>query len=269
MTGHERLNFARDLAQNGKNEEALKEYEWLWLNLLKQDPAMVGVRGSFMASDMTRLAEEYAPAKARFAELRDELEVKLKGKDKSWDDLGDWIVLNEIIDDQERTLAWIDRIKGDADAAATLNRFGFRLKPLLVEHGRFMDLGLIIRDPVREVSDSARMLKLHMEMQPNLKDIPPEFQKELREMPKKRFRDDVGLVYAAMLVSKREADAARVAAAGVKADDTGMMRSALVEWAIKAKVVGSDQQKLLDEAEEKGEDVKELRRQLNRLSGES
>ena len=120
LGAHERLGLARDLLHGGKHAEALKEYEWLWFNILKLDPAMVGVRVSFMAGEMRRLAEAHEPARARFGGVRDEVEARLKGERKSWDDLGDWIVLNEVTGDEDRTLAWIDRIKVDPDSGPTL-----------------------------------------------------------------------------------------------------------------------------------------------------
>lgn len=266
LGARERLDLARELLHGGKHAEALVEYEWLWFNILKLDPAMVGVRVSFMAGEMQRLAEEHEPARARFGAMRDEIEARLKGERKSWDDLGDWIVLNEVTGDEDRTLAWIDRIKVDPTAAPTLRRFSFRIKNLLVSHERYADLALIIDRPLKDVQDAARMMKMQAGMQPQVEGLPPEVAKQVREMPVRMFRESVGPVYAGMLAAGRHEEAAQVATEALKHDDTGPGRTSLVSWAIRAKCARPEVLRLLDDAAERGEDVSGLRRQLDALN---
>ena len=66
-----RRNLARKLSQSGLAAEAAAEYLWLWDNMLKHQPSMSGVRVSFMAGEMTRLASGHEVAKAEFTKLRD------------------------------------------------------------------------------------------------------------------------------------------------------------------------------------------------------
>src|SRR4051812_12591822 len=44
----ERMNAARALASAGKLDEATDAYVWLWEHMLEHEPAMLGVRASFM-----------------------------------------------------------------------------------------------------------------------------------------------------------------------------------------------------------------------------
>lgn len=92
-----RLDRARELMRNDSYDEATEEFVWLWENMLEHNQGMRGVRVSFMASNMSNLAKRSPKAKAAFERLRDKTEDRLEGGDvrKSWDDLRDWLVLNE------------------------------------------------------------------------------------------------------------------------------------------------------------------------------
>lgn len=66
-----RMELAKALVLKGEYAKATDEYAWLWEHMLEHEPAMVGVRGSFMVSDMQRLASKDAGARKRFVELRE------------------------------------------------------------------------------------------------------------------------------------------------------------------------------------------------------
>ena len=59
----ERYFAAKSLIDTRKYDEAAAEFAWLWQHALEHDPAMLGVRLSFMASDMKILAERSPAAK--------------------------------------------------------------------------------------------------------------------------------------------------------------------------------------------------------------
>jgi len=64
-----RLELARSLQQIGKADQAAEEYAWLWRHMLDYYQAYYGVRLSFMASDMERLATRNQGAKKKFSDL--------------------------------------------------------------------------------------------------------------------------------------------------------------------------------------------------------
>jgi thioredoxin 1 len=140
----ERMGAARRLIDDERFDEATREYLWLWQNMVKKEPSMVGVRLSFLARDMKRLVAQHVPAKNEFGALRDSTEERLKGKDRSFEDRRDWMTLNELLGDEDKTLEWFDRIKGAEGIGQTLRQAGFRLQDLLRERRRWADLAITI-----------------------------------------------------------------------------------------------------------------------------
>lgn len=214
----ERMGNARTLVMNGKFDDATDEYLWLWKNIVKEEPAMIGVRGSFLAGDIGRLIQQHKPAREAFAALRDQAEERLKGENKSWDDLDDWIVLNEQLDQTDRTLAWFDRIKNDADASKTLKRFSFRIERLLEENNRLGDLGKLEKNPVAKIRSEHAMIK----MLPAMED--PEMRKMVEESHARMFRNKAATVYTSLLLAGREDDAAKVASEAFTLEDSPELR---------------------------------------------
>jgi hypothetical protein len=256
----ERLQIARGLVEAEEFAKATEEYLWLWDNMVKHEPSMVGVRGSFMASDMQRLAAEHEPAHEAFAKARDTVGDRLKGGDKSWEDLDDWIVLNEVVGEEEKTLAWFDRIKDDPESAQTFERSGFRLERLLEEHERWADLIKLYPDPVQRLRREHEQLEhmLDMDMGEGMEDRA----EQMHDWATNHFRDQAGRLYGACLAADRADDAEEIAAEAVKLDDAAPMRAALVKGAVSLQQPRKIHRIWLAEAERGGEDVKRLRRDL-------
>lgn len=251
----ERMDLARSFVQGEKFDKATREYLWLWNNMLKKEPAMYGVRLSFMAGDIEDLCVQDKGAHAAFAQVRDTTETRLKGEDKSWDDLADWITLNEILREPAKTLAWYDRIKNDPEARETIERSGFRLQPLLEAEDRWADVGLLVRNPIKSLKDDHQMATMNRPMG----NADAELRKRVQEIALESFRGRAANMYFALLAADRTMDAERYADEAVKLDDTPTMRVELVRRAIEGNQ-GSDQQlRLLDQAEKSGADVAELR----------
>lgn len=270
MPMQERLQVARGLVNGGKLELATTEYLWLWSNMLKKQPSMYGVRLSFFVRDLHDLCSQHPPAREAFSKLRDELEARLKGENKSWEDLNDWIALNEAIDDSERTVAWFDRIKGDPDARPTLDRMAFKIQPLLEERGRWSDVGRLISNPLARVQQDHAIMRSSMGMT----GMDPELKKRVQEMASDNFRTRTASLYAGLLAAGRVADAGALATEAVRLDDTARMRAALVERAIDLDQTNESQTLLLEEAlKSAGDDaqlidrLKELRTKLEASKG--
>jgi thioredoxin 1 len=257
----ERLDLARSLLQGEKLEAATEHYLWLWKHMLDKEPAYLGVRSSFMASEIEDLCSRHVPAKAAFTKLRDEAETRLKGQDKSWDDLSDWIVLNECLGDDDKTLAWFDRIKADPDAAETIERFAFRLEPLLAESGRRADLGRIIRAPLTRLQREWGMVA----MSAQLPGADEALRARMREMAVDRFRAQAGELHAALLAAGRVSDARAVARRAGELDDTPQTRVGIVESALDAGQAAPHLLDLLDQVDAaKGPDTSALRERVRK-----
>ncbi|HEY3235729.1 MAG TPA: thioredoxin fold domain-containing protein, partial [Polyangiaceae bacterium] len=140
-----RVARAEELLEQGSFDQACQELAWCWEHALEVDPALAGVKYSYLLRDIKELMAEYAPARAVFVEIRDRTEQRLPESDA----LQDWLHLNQALGDEDRSLAWLDRSKADPAFSSLLEerRHVFTLFELLERHDRWADLGALIRDP--------------------------------------------------------------------------------------------------------------------------
>ncbi len=228
-----RLDLARKFAQSGKYDEAADEYAWLWEHMLEHDRAYYGVRLSFMAGDMERLAAKRTVAKQRFTELRNRAAKAVEGDKADREAVVDWITLNRILGDSQATLAWFDQVKDQARWQPLLNEAASDLQELLIEAKRWPDVARLYPDPVAELEQEHALQVLMRGHEPP-KGLSEEQRKELEELPKRMLREKVGTIYAALLAAGRDQDAGKVAARARDLDDSPAMIAALVSTACKA-----------------------------------
>jgi len=251
----QRLRFAEQLMTAGKYDESTDEYVWLWENMLKHSPHHAGVRGSFMAGDMQQLVSEHEPARARFAKLRDATEARLtSGKSRS-DDRDDWIVLNEVVGDNERTLAWFDAVKNDPSKREELDRSSFRIEDMLEEQGRWADRGRLMADVTGFLSRAFMMHNMTLASVDRRAGGPGPNADQDRAMMEEFFRTDMAKAYASLLAAGRDKNADRVAKAVREAKPDGLMSVALVEWALHVGRARAEHLEWLEEAKKQEHDV--------------
>jgi len=94
-----RMQLARALASAGKLDEATDAYSWLGEHMLEHEPAMVGVRFSFMLAEIGDLVARHPPARAKFATLRDAAAPQPESASASFDD---WVALNQALGEPEK-----------------------------------------------------------------------------------------------------------------------------------------------------------------------
>lgn len=247
LTMQERMELADELAGAGRTKEATEEYAWMWENMTRIEPAMAGVRSSFLASSIQRMASENPDAKARFSGMRDVVEERLKGPSKSWDDLSDWIVLNEIVGQEDKTLEWFDRIKGREDSASTLERFSYRLESLLQSRGRWADYGRMVAKPLRKLQQQQTQTQFMLRMSPP--DADEQAREQMQKYARESFREFAGNLCAGLLAAGREDEARQVAAKAIEGDDTGEMRLIIVRKAIAAGVPRAEHSEMVTQAQ--------------------
>ncbi|MBL8887097.1 MAG: thioredoxin fold domain-containing protein [Phycisphaerales bacterium] len=262
-----RLRTVREVAQAGKSEEAAEEYAWLWENMVGIDPHMLGVRGSFMAMDMKALAERSADAKARFTLLREVAAAKRTADPASVEFLDDWIVLNEVIGDDDATLAWFDRVKlGEGESASETKMLGgvsFRIVELLLAKDRLADVVRLYPDPLAEIRSDFELSAEMARRQPALPDFLDEATKEsVRAQPWEQFREKVAVLYAGFLAAGKDEKAAEIMAEARKLYDRPRLVTGVIGFAVERGQARRAMNGLLDDAEKAGADVKELRAKL-------
>ena len=254
-----RMNLARTLAMKGDYAKATDEYVWLWEHMLEHDQAMVGVRGSFMAGDMERLASKDAGARKRFGELRDATRERLRASKVAWEDVGDFISLNKIVSEENATLAWFDEVKGESRWAPLLRRSLSSLRDVLVEHDRWADIGQLLGNAA---DDFAQMWSIRMDDRFAPGSMDEATKKQLREYSLRSLRDQAGHDYASLLAAKRDEDAAKLAAKAVELDPHPAMYKGLVGTALLAGVPRPAQVELLKAAEAAHPELAATRKEL-------
>ena len=228
-----RLDRADALLRDGEYAQATEEYLWLWDNMLEHNKALSGVRVSFMAGNMNKLSKSNAEARAAFEKLRDDTEDRLlDGDEKTWDDLRDWLVLNErVLGDREPIRKWIDRIKDRPTANLTFGRTRDIIGDILIDDGRWALYGELIDDPFRDI----RMHEMLQQMdQQRLADQDEEMKKVIQNANARNFRNGVSETVAALLAAGREDEARQVADRAVALEDNIRTRAAIVDTSLKA-----------------------------------
>jgi hypothetical protein len=230
-----RLDAARDLSKAGRHAEATAEFVWLWENIDHVDPGMKGVRVSFMASNIRELVDKHEDARVRFAAIRDRA-ASLADVDLTTARLRfDWIVLNEILSEPERTLEWFDEVKRDERYALVLDRCAHRLIDLLEKRQRFDDIGRLYKDPVATLVKQHRTRlpppNITAEPGPDVSEkIRPHMRKILQmlldDLPKQVI-GDAALMVKCLLAAGRTVEADAVEREARRIDPSEEMRAAL------------------------------------------
>jgi thioredoxin-like negative regulator of GroEL len=206
-----RYELATEYLHAGSYDKAAKQYVWLWKYIPEYDPAMGGVRMSFMAGDMEAAAKASKKARKLFESLRDEAEKT---------DRYDWIVLNNVLGEEQKTLEWFDAAKSDPSQSKDLDTLGPGLEKLLIENNRWSDLGQLIKNPILRVKQAYERAQTIMELTPESNANP--------------FLDDAAEIYCAMLAAGRGDEATKVGNEAIRLEDTAQMRFILFVSAVKA-----------------------------------
>jgi thiol-disulfide isomerase/thioredoxin len=217
-----RLSLAKSLLQARKLDEALGHYDWLWRNLHRVEPAMSGVRVSFMAGEIQALCQQSPAARRRFSELRDQADAAAGADGEAGrESRFDWVVLNQALGEVERTLAWFDGIKDDAGYAPLLAQLSHWLVPLLRRHERWADIGRLVQHPL------AQLRRDHGVAEKALERVPEQMRDQLAAAMKHHFRDQAGLLGRALEAAGRAEEAAAVKGEALRLDPSDEMKAAL------------------------------------------
>ncbi len=231
----DRNQLADALLRAGLLDEALGHYHWLWQHMVEVDPEMSGVRVSFMASKVAELCDRLPAARARFAEHRDAAAALASTNDRAGlEACRDFVVLNDAIDDDESTLAWLDGLDSDRRRALPDGVVVFHLLPLLYERERWQDAGGLIREPLQDLEtilERAKELgdtrerdhaayRRHLIAEGRLAEA-----KDTRRLSRGLYCD-VAALHRSLVAAGRDQIAAEVRDAALRFEDSAAMRGA-------------------------------------------
>jgi tetratricopeptide (TPR) repeat protein len=103
MNPRERLNSARTAADEGRYEEALREYIWFHEHALDHEPALYGVRLSFALAYWIDLSKVYPEARVALEQMRDRKVAKLLKGEGDRATFHDVARMNEFLDCEHAT----------------------------------------------------------------------------------------------------------------------------------------------------------------------
>ena len=126
-----RYDLGRELAQKGKNPEALTEYLWCFDVGMKEIPEYGGVRESFLLSDIAGMGAHYPPALDALKKRRDAAQKLILVEDAAASEYG---ALNNYLGENEMTLAEFDKIPANNPRKAS---FGHWVADQLLEAKRY------------------------------------------------------------------------------------------------------------------------------------
>jgi len=200
-----RYAHAKELSAAGSLDEAAAEYVWLWQNIFPQEPSLVGVRVSFMAMEMQAVARRHPSARERFLALRDELTPLVDAGAATPTQLGDWVVLCDVVDENARVLEWFDRM-GPSASPIHAKSIELRLSRLLRAEGRWADMGRLYPDPLRQLRDQTQMV----DRLPGLTAQRPEHAAQMRANIEQHVVAELSALHAALRAAGRDSEAQAV-----------------------------------------------------------
>lgn len=206
----EHISKAREMQVAGKSAEELDEYLWIWNNIKREDPDQGDLRVSLTPFELKKLCLNYPPAKAKVTELRDAAE---KAENRQ-----DWLILNGVLDDNERSLAWFDKAKTDATQHKLIIANTKYLEPILFSKCRWADAAsYLYPDPMAKLAEYNKSAQDMKKPRPDT-----EFAKDFDPLP-----NMVLLLYGAYIGAGRDTEAKKIADECIRLDNTAAMRDAL------------------------------------------
>jgi hypothetical protein len=230
--GHLRDSAASMALADQRYDEATKGYVWLWNNIPGFEDAYeygwMGVRQSFMLKPLQSLVSSHLPAREAFSALRDASSAAAPAFDCT-DWFGprvDWVLLNQVLDQQDRTLEWFDSIKADPRFASVIDHCARLLLEPLKDSQRWADVGRLFPDPL------AALAELHEHItfgSPRRGTRENEASAGPSRHLLERFRAGVSVLYSGLRAAGRAGDAKAVREEALRLDPSDEMRRALDE----------------------------------------
>jgi len=199
-----RMEYARKLKGMGKLDEALAEFLWCYDEGAKVSPSFVGVRGSFLLSELSNLGKVHPPALEALRERRNRVRAKVEQGDASRVDLLELSSLNRSLGEEKETLSLYDRLRSENPDQPVVAQLREHVFDLLREARRYEEIahGLNIDEAVEE--QIARL-------RDDDSFLPAEQREEFRRYKRRSTVDSIADYYEVLLAVGRMEDAAALA----------------------------------------------------------
>lgn len=206
----EHMGKARELQSAGSSLAALEEYIWLWNNIQESDPNSGPIRIGVLPTEMKKLCDASAEAKAKVMQMREAAE---KANNRH-----DWIILNGILGENPRTLAWFDKVKADPAQQATFQKEIKSLEGVLFSASRWADAAkYLYPDPMAKIKEYYNQAEAMKHPGPDT-----EVSKNFNAFPPM-----IILLYAAYVGAGHDAEAEKIAAECLRLDNSAEMKQTL------------------------------------------
>jgi hypothetical protein len=131
-----RYDNGKELARLGQHAAALNEFLWCYDEGMTKVARFVGVRGSFLLSDIGRLANVFPPAREALVERRDAAEQRALSDPKDSRAVADFASLCDALKDDVRLVKLFDALPKDDRRRRA---FGLSLFRIFVQERRYAD----------------------------------------------------------------------------------------------------------------------------------
>lgn len=205
-----RFGEVQENMKSGKYAEALTDLLWLWKNAEGGEGPLKMMRFSLLPASMHKLLSVYPEAKPKLEELRDSAEKSGKRNE--------WAILNGVLGDDAKTLAWFDKAKLDPAGRAEIEKSEKALAPVIFSSQRYADAAqFLYPDAIAKVNEQYKRCQ-------KLKNPGPDTEVAKDFNP---FPNSIVLVYAAYLGAGRADDVAKIKAECIKLDASPQMKEVL------------------------------------------
>ncbi len=252
-----RYELAGRLAEGGRLEAAADQYIWLWNNIPNMDTGYDGVRVSFMAGEMERLAQQSPECRARFVSLRDALTPKITpGPAFDEDALDDWIVLNRrVLGESRAVIEWAERTTVEAENTdGWRDPFGAVRRELIGL--RRWDLAAKFAGDIRGRANAA--IWMANQQRPVSDQFDEADRAELVASLARMNRERLAEFHTLALVRGLDEDARTIADEALEFDPSDDMRLAIVQSAMSARLVRPMHAEILEKCPSATEYLKKM-----------
>ena len=262
-----RRDLAKELARQGKLDESTEHYLWVW-KATRDAPGWLGVRHSFLLSEMVRLGERHEPMREALQEQLEAAQRNIETVETiTWLDWIEWTSLCERLDAAARIVAWYDAHHA-ADGSVDTSRLELQVVPRvrrdafdqLVAARRFAEAARAGGDLVADVRGWTEM---HAKLREGAGESASEEDRQLLAAYADSVVENCAPKYGCAFAAGQIEAAHEIAKLVLGVVDTPQARVALVQAALDMSDTADAQlSTLLDEAASAGVDEGTLRSRL-------
>ncbi|HNO77642.1 MAG TPA: thioredoxin domain-containing protein [Phycisphaerae bacterium] len=221
-----RMDYAESLVRMGKYEEALSEYLWCYDHGSENMIGFIGVKNSFLLSNIARLGKRHPPALDELRKRRDVAYDRVINeapkKASLWSMLGggntdfpamDVAALNEYLGEEDKTLELYDKLRQEHPDWPAVDMLRRSVFDLLMKKKRYAEI-VESTDIEKEIRDR---LKRKEEMRMFM---PKEQLEEFEAMDRRMIVEEIAKYYEVLMGVEDVIGAARLADQALEIDDS-------------------------------------------------